>query len=174
MIAFAEQRRVDRTHRCERLDAALRGTGREQRRILFGIEQCDARLQSVLARDLQRDVAHPVQRHIAAGGAAGADEQWDLRPGLGFHQDQQIGLDRGSRILGPAGGEIGRPAVGGAGIAGDGVRAGGHAGGHVGLRQAEAERADGDQHVGGGVEALWHGKEREGLTRHRCSASELL
>jgi hypothetical protein len=151
VVAGLEPHRLGIGHGRQRRDAAGPGALRHGARRLLRVQQGDARGQAFLAGDLAGDVVRPVECRVAARGAAGADQQRDAGGGLRPHQDRQVGLDGIARILGQAGRQVGRSAVGGAGIAGDGVRAGGDAGGDVIGIDAHAEGADGHEDVDGVV-----------------------
>ena len=144
-LAGPEEIGLGRQHGGQRCDQALLCGLGHLLGVLLGVQQRDAWRQSVLARDFQRDVAGPVQRLVAARGAAGSDQQRDAGLFAGAHQDRQIGLDRRARILRHTPGQVGRAAVGGPSIAGDRMRASRNAAFDIACVNAQAQRADGHQ-----------------------------
>ena len=156
VLAGIEQCRAVVRHRRQRRDLARARLGLQQRGLLLGVQQRDARMQAMLACNLQRDVAHPVERHVAARGAAGPDEQWQARTRLCAHQDRKVGLDGVARVLRPARRQVGGPAVGGSCIAGNGMCAGRETRFDVGLAHARSERAGRHQHVHRVLQAIGH------------------
>ncbi len=68
-VAARKCGRVDRGNRGERLDSSLRGKVDHCGCTLLGVQQGDARMQAFFQGDLQGDIAHPVQRVVASGGA---------------------------------------------------------------------------------------------------------
>ncbi len=157
-VAARERGRVDRRNRGERLDSTLPCQVDHRGDTLLGVEQGDARVQALFQGDLEGDVAHPVQCIVAAGGAAGADQQGNARGGLRAHQDGEVALDGVARIFGVAGCQISRAAVGRTRVAGDSVCARGNTRGQIGFAHAGAERSGGHENIDGVDESCCHGR----------------
>ena len=60
----------------------------------------------------QHDLERLVQGRVAAGRAAGADQQGNAGTPPRGHQDRQVALDGGASVFGPAGRKISRARVG--------------------------------------------------------------
>jgi hypothetical protein len=107
---------------------------------LLGIEHGDARRVVELPGQLEHDVLGPVDIEVAAGLAAGADQDRNAGLLLRRHQQLEIVPDGAARVLGFAGGEIGGAAVGRAGVERDRMRLARQRPLHLGGIEADPQR----------------------------------